>query len=152
MWTTMDHGSGPRKSDPVAVAFAKLAGARKTVEALLRMTDGPPNHPRPAQLFTPDDAAASFKSVASQLEILKERLPDLFQDFVQIDPAPTVVMAQEGAPNFYDRRHIERLARTIDAAFEIRANSELAPPQETQAPRLFVSHGRATDWREVQAY
>lgn len=52
-------------------------------------------------------------------------------------------------------KHLERIAREIDAVFEIRAASAPASryasgPAETQT--VFISHGRATDWREVQAY
>ena len=61
----------------------------------------------------------------------------------------------EGAeePMHFRRSQLETLLRTIDQIFEVRANSELAIPEsESPSPRVFISHGGASDWHEVQAY
>ena len=78
----------------------------------------------------------------------------LFEDFPPIECDPTVEMA-EGAPEpvHYSRSQLELLLRTIDQALEIRANSELAVPEASEkSPQVFISHGRANDWQEVQSY
>lgn len=52
----------------------------------------------------------------------------------------------------FGRAQLERLLRDIDQVFEIRANTELAQPAASPARCVFITHGRAQDWRAVQAY
>lgn len=53
----------------------------------------------------------------------------------------------------FRRNQLEALLRNIDQILEIRANSELAIPEDdSPSSRVFISHGHASDWREVQSY
>lgn len=141
----------------VAVALAKLAGIRKALG--LTLDD---EHKRvgrlPIQNFTVEEVGRYFTGAAAQLAILREELPDLFADFVEMPAIPKTEMAkatpQSQAEYRYSRSQLEVLNRDIDQIFELRANSELAPPSTaaSAARRVFISHGRAPDWREVQDY
>jgi hypothetical protein len=112
-------------------AFAKLAGILKSAQALLKLQWNP-STPR-ARLydqFDPLDAKTCFEGAAKQLEVLRNQLPSLYDDFPQINVVPAVPV---GAPiidqrTFYARKQVEALVRTIEQMFEIRSNSELAAP------------------------
>lgn len=141
----------------VSVAFAKLAGVRKAVEVTLE-----DEHARkgrlPIQNFKVDEVGHYFSRAQNQLNLLREELPDLYGDFVDLPTIPATEMLKASehaeAERRFSRAQLQQLAREIDHIFEIRANSELAPPAQRTAPmrRVFISHGRAPDWREVQAY
>ena len=137
----------------VVAAFAKLAGILRAVERALEQKSGRRDDV-PLRHFRPDDAGPYFRGAASQIEILRKELPDLYGDFPEIPVEPTAEMATTPPERWYGRDQLERLARTIEQIIEIRANSKLAPPaRHAEAERrVFVSHGRAGDWREVQAY
>lgn len=136
----------------VSVAFAKLAGIQKAMRALLDETTR--RGGRPIANFAPREVEPYFTGVVEQLQVLREQMQTLFGDFPPIQSEPNVPMS-EGAeePIHFDRRQLEALHRTIDQVFEIRANSELAIPEvDSSSPRVFITHGGADDWREVQAY
>jgi predicted nucleotide-binding protein len=146
--------------DDVRTAMAKLAGIRKAVaaaldekgisrvgEAVLRRS------------FPSDTVGHQFKQAATLVDRLRELLPSLYDDFQPIHTEPAVEMHQPNtsAPKLfhYGREQLEQLGRDIDQVFEIRANSELSQPtpqSATERRRVFISHGRSADWREVQAY
>lgn len=141
----------------VAVALAKLAGIRKVLDVTLN-DDYKKAGRLPIQYFSVEEVGRYFTGAAAQLAILREELPDLFADFVEMPVIPKTEMAKatpQGQAEYrYGRGQLEVLKRDIDQIFELRANSELAPPSAAaSAPRrVFVSHGRAPDWREVQVY
>jgi predicted nucleotide-binding protein len=139
-----------------AIALAKLAGVRKVLELALN-DEFKKVGQRPIQNFSVDEAGRYFTSAAAQLAVLRKELPDLFGDFSEIEVIPNVEMAKatmlSEAEWRFGRHQLEVLSRDIDQILELRANSELAPPLSGQSPRrVFISHGRALDWREVQAY
>ena len=137
----------------VTATFAKLAGILRAAQLLLdaRARQGL-TQPRPYLNFSAEDVSSYFEGARKQLEMLQVRLPELFGDFPPIKTEPTTKMA-EGHPPRYGRDQLDSLVRTITQMFEIRANSELATPEAAALkPRVFISHGRAQDWREVQAY
>lgn len=140
--------------------MAKLAGIRKAVAAALderaiaRNGDAVQH-----RSFPPEWIGHQFKQAASLIERLRELLPALYGDFQQIATQPAVEMHQpdkDGPRLFnYGRYQLERLGRDIDQVLEIRANSELSQPAANagkELKRVFISHGRSSDWREVQAY
>ena len=136
----------------LVAAFAKLAGVRKVVSALLNVTD---DGRRPQNNFWPRDVEQYFYTTDWQLNILRTNLPELYLDFHGVDTSPAIEMGSGGpSPRAYSRSQLQALGRDIDQIFEIRANS--SPSQlataERATPRVFISHGRANDWREVQAY
>jgi len=138
--------------DEVAAAFAKLAGVRKALTVLLASTDG---GARPQNTFWPKDVNQYFYTVNWQLPVLQRNLPELYRDFQATDTSPAIEMAPGGqAPRAYSRAQLHALARDIDQVFEIRAHSTLSQPTVVEKPaaRVFISHGRANDWREVQAF
>lgn len=141
----------------VAVALAKLAGIRRALDETLN-DDYKKAGRLPIQNFSVEEVGRYFTGAAAQLVVLREELPDLFADFVEMPVIPKTEMAkatpQAQAEYRYGRSQLEVLKRDIDQILELRANSELAPPSAAaSAPRcVFVSHGRAPDWREVQTY
>ena len=136
----------------VATAFAKLAGVVKVARQQLDETKGTERAPRAQQTFAPSYVRDYFESAHRQVEILREQLPLLYGDFPPVYSEPAVPM-QEGKSH-YSRAQLSGLARSIEQIIEIRAHSELSSPAN-DAPkehRVFISHGRASDWREVQAF
>ncbi|MCL4632826.1 nucleotide-binding protein [Burkholderia sp.] len=140
--------------------MAKLAGICKAVSAALNdRALGRMGEPLPHRSFPPDWMGHQFKQAAHHVESLRALLPTLYGDFQQIPTDPTLEMLQpvQGAPKVfhYSRDQLGRLVRDIDQVFEIRANSELSQPSASagkELNRVFISHGRSNDWREVQAY
>ena len=136
----------------LTVALAKFAGIRKGVNDLLDETDHSPR--RSVQQFAPSLVGSFFTGTVNQLEVLQTQLPELYGDFAPIQAEPNAEMSEGADERMHFRRgQLEYLRRMIDQIFEIRSNSELAVPEESSpSPRVFVSHGQASDWREVQAY
>lgn len=139
----------------VGTVMAKLAGIRKAVAALLDET-ARDNLPR--RSYPPELVGHRFKQAAGLADRLRFLLPTLYDDFQPIQSDPTVTMSSKEdapTPNHYARHQLEQLRRDIDQIFEVRANSELSQPTRQSVPeriRVFISHGRSAEWREVQAY
>jgi predicted nucleotide-binding protein len=137
-------------------AFAKLAGILKSLKALLTLQWDPGS--KRAQLYEnydPKDAKGYFEGATKQLDILRGQLPSLYDDFPSIDVIPSVPMGAGGPDQriFYARTQVEALIRAIEQMFEIRSNSELAAPDmRPTEPCVFLTHGSAQDWREVQSH
>jgi predicted nucleotide-binding protein len=143
-------------SEDVAIALAKLAGIRKAAESVLNEIV---SHQRGRDNFHPHLVEHYFDGLDDNLETLRRELPDLYGDFAEGSTEPQVKMADLGReppiPNHYSRAQVARLIRDIDQIFEIRANSELRSPAQAAAAaprRVFITHGRSPDWREVQSY
>jgi predicted nucleotide-binding protein len=132
----------------ISIALAKLSGVRVAVMATLK-EEASPGRPRTA--FSPDYVGHYFTQVGSQLAVLKQEFPELYGDFEPINSVPGTVMSER--PQF-TRSQLSRLIRDIDHMFELRANSELsiAKPSVPAPKRVFITHGRSADWREVQAF
>jgi predicted nucleotide-binding protein len=146
--------------DDVRTTMAKLAGIRRTLGAALNEKAIARNREAIPRLSFPTDTVGhQFKQAATLVDRLRELLPSLYNDFQPIRTEPAVEMYQPdtSAPKLfhYGREQLELLGRDIDQVFEIRANSELSQPtpqSATEHRRVFISHGRSDDWREVQAY
>ncbi len=137
--------------DDIVNTFAKLAGVRKALLDLLN-DEFSRKGQRPMGSFQLDAAGTYIQRGTMLLAELKKYDQGLFGDVPEISPEPT---EQGGSGPVFARTHLERLAREIDTVFEIRAASAPASryasgPAETQT--VFISHGRASDWSEVQAY
>lgn len=144
----------------VSTTFAKLAGIRAAVNtALYEDVSRSPGHgdkvfPRN---FNPIAVGHYFDGALAQLSILQKHLPELFGDFAPFPSQPDTKMAftsDQGPHVFYSRSSLQRLVRDIDHIFEIRANCQLQHPasKESSISRVFITHGRSADWREVQAH
>lgn len=134
----------------VTAALAKVAGCRKSLHTLLE-AGGEWTEGMPRQSYASEDVAHHFWTVAQQLLVLQEAYPDLYGDFGDIKVAPLPFL--NTSPERYHREQVLRLFRDLDRIFEIRANSELeVPAGAVVSKRIFISHGRGYDWREVQAY
>ncbi len=133
--------------------FAKLAGVLKSIKTLLDETSSGVYKSRPMGNFNPNDVKKYFDLADSQLVMLKQALPDLYDDFCDFDVEPNVKMA-DGAdfPCYFGRSQLQSLVRDIEQIFELRASSELAVPMEKNPVKVFISHGRANDWNEVQNF
>ena len=137
--------------DEVSGAFAKLAGILKGVKLLLTFKPTVFD-PHPRTVFHPKDAEHYFSGAEKNIGILRTRLPGLFGDFPEVDVSPSIEMADPRAPRHYDREQVERLQRVLEQAFELRSHSELERPVSQPPRQVFLTHGRATYWREVQSY
>lgn len=144
----------------LAIVMAKLSGIRQSVDSLLseNVSRGRDN----GQVLTrtnyaPDLVGHHVAQASRLLGKLKELLPELYGDFRAASLAPEMQMTAPGpnlpVPMHFSRAQMTGLVRLIDQIFEVRANSELAQPARTSAPRcVFVTHGRSPDWRVVQAF
>ena len=139
--------------------MAKLAGTRKAIASVLKeeINRGRGNG-EIRRTFDPDSVGHYFEQADDQLALLRRLLPPLYQDFHDFSIKPSQLMHSID-PNkpihHFSRSDVERLGRDIDQIFEIRANSELASPAVTHVKkpsRVFITHGRSNDWREVQSY
>lgn len=144
----------------VSTALAKLAGIRAAVNASLNedvsRTPGFGNKSL-RRSFNPSMVGHYFAGALVQLATLQKQLPELFGDFLPFPSKPDTQIAattSQEAQVFYSRARLERLARDIDQIFEIRANFQLENPtsRESTFNRVFVTHGRSSDWREVQSH
>lgn len=146
--------------DDVRTAMAKLAGIRKALAAALgERVLSRIGESAARRNFPSDTLGHQFKQAAMLVDRLRQLLPLLYGDFQPIQTEPSLEMYQpdSNAPKLfhYSREQLEQLIRDVDQVFEIRANSELSQPtsQSVIEPRrVFISHGRSADWREVQAY
>lgn len=144
----------------VAVVMAKLAGIQKALSATLaEERNGPRAREIPIRIFHPRTIGHQFKQATELVDQLRNLLPDLYGDFQPMDSEPHAEIAgtpADGVTHWYARSQLEQLKRDLDQVFEIRANSELAQPAEQvksdKKSQVFISHGRSSDWREVQAY
>ena len=126
-----------------SVAMAKLAGIRKAVLAVASENVSR-NRGKGEVLtranFAPELVAHYFAQAQEHLEVLRRALPTLFADFQGLPSEPEARMLPTG-PGEQEARHfsraqVERLVRDIDQIFELRANSELAQPNEPRAKAL----------------
>lgn len=144
----------------VVIALAKLAAIQKAVDSKLTENvsrnpgQGPVIH---ARHFSPNAVAHYFQQASDHIGVLRQELPDWFGDFQLLADKADVKMATSAnpnAPNYFSKARLERLSRDIGQIFEIRANSEPATTErDVQVSNtVFISHGRAKDWYEVQAH
>ncbi len=138
--------------DETGVAMAKLAGIKKGLEQALAET----SRAGAKSTWAPDEVESYFKGAQTQLRTLRQLHPELFGDIPDVSARPNAAVINTGAPlNKYSRNQLSHLARTIDQVFEIRANCELTMPAASaraQVRRVFLSHGRSQDWRQIQSY
>jgi predicted nucleotide-binding protein len=146
-YATIFHTIGATVAE-IAATMAKLAGFKKSIDTILALV---PARGVQQRTFPPMDVETYFSGVARAILQLRNDLPELYGDFPNVEEAPDTKMG-EGHRDNYSRRQLERLSRHVDQAIEIRVNSELAAPAVEAPRRVFISHGRATDWREVQMF
>jgi predicted nucleotide-binding protein len=133
--------------------LAKLAGILKSIKTLLDETSSGVYRNRPMGNFNPNDVKKYFDLAGLQLTKLKQALPDLYEDFFDFDLEPNVKMAGDADfPYYFGRNQLKSLMRDIEQVFELRASSELAVPMEANPVRIFISHGSANDWNQVQNF
>jgi predicted nucleotide-binding protein len=122
---------------PTSITFAKLAALYKEVTARLG--------------YVPPDETFGYITRYRRLrdEVIAN-LPDLYDDLPKRDQPLTSQLTRT--------EHLPQLVRDLEYIFEVRANSELNPKDENVAEieshpeRVFISHGKSPDWREVQSY
>ena len=144
----------------VSTILAKLAGTRKAItSALQELVNRGRGNGEVRRSFEPALVAHYFQHTDDQLNGLRQHLPALYQDFHDFPTEPQTLMMSTDPNNpayHYSRGEVERLGRDIDQILEIRANSELAQPAAAkyakEQSRVFITHGRSGDWREVQSY
>lgn len=85
---------------------------------------------------------------------LREQLPDLYEDMPDRPvPKPSGTGDFEGR-GYIGRGHVESLARDIEYILEVRSHINLQAQEAPAAHErcVFLSHGHAPDWLEVQAF
>ncbi len=138
--------------------MAKLAGIRKSLDDVLYENVSRNRSQGETRLranYEPALVAHYFEQANGHINKLRILLPELYGDFQVTETEASVKMAagpNYPNPNFFGRQQLERLVRDIDQVFEIRANSELQQPVREMPRRVFVTHGRAQDWRAVKDY
>lgn len=133
-------------------AMAKLAAIQKAVHSALHENVGRGNMPQYKRTFKQGEVAAYFQQADQNIAVLREHASEWFGDFKHIRQTPDVRLV-EADVKVYSRDAVTQLERDIEQIIEIRANSEHAKPMTPAHPRrVFISHGRAKDWYEVQAH
>jgi len=129
----------------LVVPLAKLAAILKVLRELIQ-------NPR-SSFFDPDVVLEYLEAANRHLNVLREVQPDLFADLPQRSIPRTSKTSDFEGRGYIERAPLQQLVRDIEYVFEVRAGSELrVAPQRTIEARVFLSHGRSEDWREVQAY
>lgn len=142
----------------VGTLMAKLAGIRKSLDDVLNENVSRSRSQGETRLranYEPGLIAHYFEQANGHINTLRVLLPELYGDFQATETEAAVRMAtgpNDPKPNFFGRQQLERLVRDIDQVFEIRANSELQQPVREKPQRVFVTHGRAQDWRAVKDF
>ncbi|KXU91078.1 hypothetical protein CI15_00320 [Paraburkholderia monticola] len=141
----------------VAIAMAKLAGIQGAVRSALSEKVGRGGmtiHER--SNFDPGQVGQYFDQAAANLATLRTELPNQYEDFVLGGVSPETQMSLKDAAGntvfHYSRQQMERLARDIAQIIEIQVNSGEVARERKSPRRVFISHGRAKDWYEVQAH
>jgi len=136
--------------NPLSIAITKLAGIRVAVLATLKEEASPG---RLRTSFRPENVGHYFQQAAAQVEFLREQVPELFGDFQPVSMEPMTVKTAPDDP-YYTRSQLSRLLRDIEHVFELRASSGDGYSSTVAKPfrRVFITHGRSQDWREVQSY
>lgn len=143
----------------ISAVMAKLAGLAKGVDAALNENVSRSSDPKVVQhrrSFPPEDYDHYFQKADQQIGVLRELLPDLYGDFQAVPTKGEVGMGESAGqplPSHYSKGQLEQLLRYINEIFEIRAASDHGASVVKEPPRrVFITHGRAKDWLEVQAY
>jgi predicted nucleotide-binding protein len=129
----------------VGLVVAKLAAIQKQLGDLLR-------DPR-SRLFDYALISEYYTRFNRETESLRTSLPEAFGDLPQ-RPGPK----SSGTTDFEGRGYVERayvdvIRRDLEYIFELLAASRMAESSPVTRPRrIFISHGRSNDWREVQAH
>jgi len=129
--------------DKVAVIFAKLSGLHKTLSSRLQ-TRG--------RYFDPLSVLEYFQRFENLREELRQLLPELYSDLVVRE-----IPKSSGTTDFNGRgcieiSHLVTLLRDIDYIFEVRSNSRVGEMITAVPRRIFISHGKSTDWHAVQNF
>jgi predicted nucleotide-binding protein len=125
--------------------FAKLAAHFKMLRSLV-------DRPQ-ARYFDPRVVLPVLEVVSGLIAELRTQRPDLYAD-VPIRPLPesSGTTDYDGA-GYIARQPVEAVVRDLDYIFEVKAGSQSPLASATGTPqRIFVSHGSAPDWREVQLF
>lgn len=126
-----------------SITFAKLAALYKEVEP--RASSSTHTAVPATEIF---DYLSRYRKLSDEIIAA---VPELYSDLPRRNEPADVVYAKG--------EHIRQLARDLKYIFELRANSELSPKDEKvhaevehHPKRVFISHGRSPDWREVQSH
>lgn len=138
------------------MSVAKLKAVGKALASVIEEGPKPPR--REIQNFPARDVRSYFHAAQNELHELRSLLPEMFGDFPDIGIEPEIEMASEPGkarpPNQYSRNQVLQLSREVRHMLDLA--TEGAPRgmhSILNAPRrVFISHGRAADWREIQPY
>lgn len=136
-------------ADNLTLLFAKMSGLYKTLKTLFNDD---------ARQGFPQATYVEFYQRYSMLaHEMKVALPDLLSDLPYRElPKPTLT-ARDYETLLYSKAQMQQLLSDMEYIFEVRANSEMAfnltsDANKERPDRVFISHGRSSDWMEVQAY
>ena len=83
---------------------------------------------------------------------LKSEFENLYSDLPDVDlPKP---IGQSGNDSIYEKSSIDILVNTLDYILEFRANMRIGENRDSKEKtnRIFLSHGRSTEWYKTQAF
>jgi hypothetical protein len=121
------------------------------VQAIL---DDQPARGNPFQNYPVDDVGRFFEGASRELGSLADQLPDLFSDFVASQlrrPSEWPRMRPTMIGGGTLAGHLLALARDIDQMFYPSEQRARCPGPFVNPRRVFMSHGRAHERRELQA-
>ncbi len=131
----------------IGVAMAQLAGIRKAAQSIVESG---------GYAFPAAAVGGYFVRLNRQLKTIRNTHPDLFGDVSDVPEGPIAVDILSEAPSGkFHISQLQQIVRTVDEVFEIRANCELTMPVASPVAalrRVFITHGRAQDWRQIQTY
>jgi predicted nucleotide-binding protein len=132
-------------AQPLPIVFAKLAAHFKTLRGFIE---------RPtSRYFDPAVVLPVLDSVAGLIEELREQQPDLYDDLRKRDIPKSSGTSDYDGRGYIERGALEDVVRDLEYVFEVRSASQASLIGPPAAPRrVFLSHGRANDWREVQTF
>jgi len=83
---------------------------------------------------------------------IKSNFEGLYDDLPEIEKPKPIGSSNEG--RIYNKHSIEPLVNNLDYALEVFSNLRIGDKKEeiNKSNRIFLSHGRSEEWRQVQAY
>ena len=84
--------------------------------------------------------------------LAKAELSDYFSDLPELKKPESI--GSNGRSGIYEWREIEPLVHNLQYMIEVRTNlnSELMKEEKSRPNRIFITHGRSSDWHELQAH
>ena len=127
-----------------SVTFAKLAGLNKKLDLTLSRRN----------LSYDADLVIEYYTLYISLRnrLLKES-PSLFSDLPKrIIPSPQFTDGNKNSKGYITSQYLRTLKEDLSYIFEVKSNSRIGEILIEKPQRIFISHGKSTEWYKIQAY